>query len=254
MVRGIYYGMLEANREFDERRTPVVDLGPLFKISQWIKGVYDFNAYGNGYMIANLLDDQEAAGKMKNISELVNINYINDLKQEVDSLDNYLKETMSHLPVLKYMAPYIEDFVKRFRGANSNSVFQFRLARWYYENRRYANSYICLSESIITRVLEVYKAVGVRIYNNKRDRDKIKRVIYNQFENQPSNSVYRQLYDVYYAISDIRNRIAHAGFKDRSSFKKDIKNMEACLRTVEKLFFRKELQRAPVEFPLDTVV
>ncbi len=251
-IGGIYYGMFEAKDEFDGY-TPVVDLGPLFKLSQWIKGAYDFITYGNGYMIASLLDDKEISEKVRDVSELVNINYITDLKREVDSLDNHLKGSMSRIPVLKYMSPYIEDFVGRFRGINSNGEFQLRLARWYFENRRYASGYICLAESVITRILEIYRDAGAKVSITVTGRDKIKNIIKHQFWQQPDGSALRQLYDEYEAISKIRNRIAHAGFSDKTLFAEDIKNVDRHLKAVEKLFSIKEIQKVPATIPLKTI-
>jgi len=250
-IGGIYYGMFEAKGEFDGY-TPVVDLGPLFKISQWIKGAYDFITYGNGYMIASLLDDKEMAEKVRDVSELVNINYITDLKREVDSLDNYLQGSMSRLPVLKYLSPYFEDFVGRFRGINSNGAFQFRLARWYFENRRYASGYICLAESIITRTLELYRDDGAKISVTVSGRDKIKNLIKYHFWKQPDGSAIRHIYDEYMKISKIRNRIAHAGFSDKSLFAEDINNVDRHLKAVEKLFSSKELQKVSAIIPLNS--
>ena len=53
-LNGLYYGMLEARWEIGY--APVVDLKPVFEISQWIRGTHDFINYGNGYAIGELLE------------------------------------------------------------------------------------------------------------------------------------------------------------------------------------------------------
>ena len=73
--------------------------------------------------------------------------------------------------------PYLKDFTNRFKGINTNSRFQFELARWYFENKRYANGYICLAESIITRILEIYRDANTKITWSKSERERIKRLI-----------------------------------------------------------------------------
>jgi len=158
---------------------------------------------------------------------------LTDLKREVDSLDNYLRGNMSRLPVLKYMSPYIDDFVGRFRGLNSNGEFQFQLARWYFENHRYASGYICLAESIVTRVLEVYRDAGAKIKMTVGGREKIKYMIINRYWQEPAGSLPSQIYDEYDKLKNIRNRIAHAGFYDKSSFEDDIKNVKLHLNVVK---------------------
>lgn len=249
-LSGIYYGMLEAKKDFGGI-APVVDLGPLFKISEWVKGVYDFVNYGNGYLIAELVDDQQIAEKIQNVSELININYLKDLKREVDSLDYHLKEKLPNMPVLNYIFPHFEDFTSRFRGISSNGEFQFQLARWYFENNRYSSGYVCLAESILTRILEIYRDAGAKINLTISERDIAKKLINGQFKFEVPGTSLRQLYDVFYDITGIRNRIAHAGFTGKSSFQEDIKKVPSHVKAVEKLAFsNKELYRLPERYPI----
>ncbi|ACV24782.1 TIGR02221 family CRISPR-associated protein [Methanocaldococcus fervens] len=52
-LKGLYYGMLDA---YKRNYATIVDLSPLFEISYWIKGMYDFTNYGNNYLISKLLE------------------------------------------------------------------------------------------------------------------------------------------------------------------------------------------------------
>src|SRR5690606_550242 len=95
-LKGLYYGMLEATRDLGY--APVVDLGPLYEISSWIRGAHDFINYGNGYLISDLIKEKEGlpdnleaiSSKIKNITELVNINYLTDLQNQIKGLNSLI--------------------------------------------------------------------------------------------------------------------------------------------------------------------
>ena len=46
-LSGIYYGMLEAGREFDNNIVPVVDLSYISELQNWIKGAHSFYHFRN---------------------------------------------------------------------------------------------------------------------------------------------------------------------------------------------------------------
>ncbi|MBO8126745.1 MAG: TIGR02221 family CRISPR-associated protein [Firmicutes bacterium] len=249
-LAGLFYGMLDARADFGY--APIVDLSPLFNISMWIRGAYNFINFGNGYLLADLIDNEKVSAKFKNISEQVNINYINDFKREIDRLNSLLEAGVADEPVVKYMQPYLKSFITRFKGISSSGRLQFALAQWYFENNRYATGYICLAESIITKILEIYRATDSRISWAKRNRDKIKNLIYKQeFLQRPE---YKQLHEEYDAICKIRNRIAHAGFTEKSSFEKDIKIANIHLNNVERYVFNnRALEKLPEEIPFSQI-
>ncbi len=260
-LAGIYYGMLDASKEFGY--TPVVDLSPLFEISSWARGVYDYTNYGNGYLIAELLDDKGIGQKIKNTSELLNINYLTDLKREIDSLNHYLDKLEDlPTPVFKYLKPYLNNFIKRFKGINTNSGLQFELAKWYFENKRYSNGYICLAESIVTKIAEAYGDAGYRIGTSSAQRDKIKSIMRTKFKTSDIQS-YKLLYENYDAINKIRNVIAHAGYIEDEKgprkhgrlrvgyFQQDIEECQTHLKSIYKLLFdNREIKDIPKLYPL----
>jgi CRISPR-associated Csx2 family protein len=49
-LSGLFYGMLDVSREFGY--APIVDLSPLYNITLWARGAYNFINYGNGYLFA----------------------------------------------------------------------------------------------------------------------------------------------------------------------------------------------------------
>lgn len=141
-------------------REGIIDLNPLFSITKWTKGVFDFVTYGNVDLMAELMEDNDIKQTILNISKLTNLNYIRELRSQMDKL-RYQLEKVDDVPVpqsmLLYLKPELLDFVNYFKGVNNDAEFQFRLAKWFFDHNRYANGYICLAESIITYLQYIYK-------------------------------------------------------------------------------------------------
>lgn len=237
-LSGIYYGMFEVSRELDY--TPIIDLNPLFSITKWTKGVFDFVTYGNVDLMAELMEDNDIKQTMLNISKLTNLNYIRELRSQMDKL-RYQLEKVDDVPVpqsmLLYLKPELLDFVNYFKGVNNDAEFQFRLAKWFFDHNRYANGYICLAESIITYLQYIYKKRIPSIdYQNKNDRKKIQDLLLHFLKND-SNKDYQKIGQVYDEIRIIRNHIAHAGFGDHDDYDKVIKKSLELANTVEKYIF-----------------
>ncbi|NLM60321.1 MAG: TIGR02221 family CRISPR-associated protein [Clostridium sp.] len=245
-IAGLYYGMLEANRDLGY--APIVDLSPLYNITLWARGAYNFINFGNGYLLAELIKDDKISEKIRNISNLVNINYIDEFKREIDSLNYLLKSNESPEFVVKYMQPYLQSFIDRFKGISSSGKLQFAMAQWYFDNYRFAHGYICLAESIITRILEIYRARDAKISWSDTCRRKIKDLIKKwEFAKKVE---YKNIYKEYDAIRKIRNPIAHAGYSNGNTFEKDIDRAYMHLNNVEKFVFNnKTLEKLPDEFP-----
>ncbi|PTV94457.1 CRISPR-associated Csx2 family protein [Halanaerobium saccharolyticum] len=156
-LSGLYYGMLDIKREMDEDYAPVIDYKPLFEISKWIRGVYDFTNYGNGYLISELSNDKELADRINRVSDLFNINYIKELKTQIRKLNEQLQATdLKNLKVLNYIVPNLEEFLNRFENIKSDWKFQLEISKWFHENNKYGNAYISLVESILTYICEFY--------------------------------------------------------------------------------------------------
>lgn len=247
-VAGLYYGMLEAIGDLGY--APIVDLSPLYNMTLWTRGAYDFLNFGNGYLLADLISKQELSDIIRNISDIVNINFIDEFKREIDRLSGLLKDTNTVDPIINYMLPYLMTFVERFKGINSSSQLQFALAKWYFENRRFAQCYICLAEAIVSRILEEYRARDSRIKWNNDSREKVKYLIHRtDFGNMDK---FKDMCKIYKEISSIRNLIAHAGFADREAYKEAINKINTYIRCTESLVFKnKHLKEIPVLFPFD---
>ncbi|HHV38598.1 MAG TPA: hypothetical protein GXX70_03770 [Tepidimicrobium sp.] len=163
------------------------------------------------------------------------------LKLDVDNLGYIFgfglqnNETISRITTLSKMM----DFAKQFKGAKSASKFQPKVSEWYFKNNRYGHGYICLTESMLTKLCEVY---GLDI-SNIDNREKVRGLI-----SRSRNFRYKDLKALnqnYYEISRIRNRIVHTAFynNDKYSYKKDIESSSIYLKNVETLLNSMEINR-----------
>jgi len=227
-LKGIFYGMLDIIKEIGY--APVIDLAPLFNISNWIRGTYNFVNFGNGYLVSNLIENDELSKVIRNISELVNINYLVDLRNQINKLDRMVeKENIENIGIFRYMLPYVKGFTSRFNNLNKIYEFQLEISKWFYENKRYGHAYICLLESILTALCEIYR-LSVSDYDNREQMKNILRC------NNRCLHELKRLWHVYSTVNKIRNRIAHAAFYDLNfSFYNDINQFLRYYEEIKKI-------------------
>ncbi len=233
-LAGLFYGMLDVIGELGY--APVVDLSPYYNLTLWARGAYNFINFGNGYLLSSLFQEEELSKLTNNISEIVNINYIEDFKSNIDKLNGYL-EAKKNIPdpMVNYMIPYLLDFTGRFKGIDSTGKLQLALAEWYFDNKRYAQGYICLVEAVISRFLEMYRRKDKSIKWTVDNREKIKDFLREELQNHDKYGI---VFDIYKKINYIRNTIAHAGYyKNNKDFEEDIKNAYHHLNNVKKYVF-----------------
>jgi CRISPR-associated Csx2 family protein len=203
-IKGVFYGMLDIIGEIGY--APVVNLQSLFDLTQWIKGAYSLKSFGNGYLIAKLLQEEgetELADRIKKLSEAININYLPTIKQRSNDLKASLRNRGLSSP-FKYLRHILEKFTQQFSSQSGREYdFQLKLAGWYFDNKRYATGYITLTEAIITYLCEINE----RDISSKSDRDEMKDLLHN-------NS-HTELAKLYFKVNPIRNGIAHALIEGR---------------------------------------
>ena len=135
-VKAITYGMLEAQKE---GVAPVVDLNAFYKILQWIKGANNFKNYGNSYLIEQNIENEKLSKKLRNFSDALNMNYIASLRQSINSLKKLEEDIKSLEGPAKLIIPkVIKDFMDRFATEEKDYLFQAELAKWHFEQKRYA--------------------------------------------------------------------------------------------------------------------
>ena len=242
-LAGLYYGMLDVKTELGY--TPVVDLQPLFEISKWIRGVYDFTNYGNGYLISNLISDEEMSKRITNVSELVNINYLVNLKEQVSKLKESLNvDHLKEMKVLNHILPEINKFLDRFENVSSNWEFQLEIAKWYFDNKRYANGYICIVESIFTYLCELYNLDSDKIKNRKLVQTLL--ASRNLGKKYSGLGYLMQLREIYRKTNNVRRNVAHAALVgNKRNFDYDIKNAQNYYKKIEELFCNQKFNQLP---------
>ena len=265
-VKAITYGMLEAQKD---GIAPVVDLNAFYKILQWIKGANNFKNYGNSYLIEKNIENEKLSKKLKNFSDALNMNYIASLRQSINSLKK-LEDDIDNLegPAKLIIPKVIKDFMDRFASEDKDYLFQAKLAKWHFEQKRYAMAYININESIIGFILDTLE-LPLLTGDRKKDENKLAKdwlnMIISRHENNktyPNFKVDKDNMELYEYIKifehsrRVRNEIAHSiGGKDSAvndidSLKKYcdkiidlLKNRDFIIRMDDKLQFSKKLKK-----------
>ena len=265
-VKAITYGMLEAQKD---GVAPVVDLNAFYKILQWIKGANTLKEYGNSYLIEENIENGKLSKKLKNFSDALNMNYIASLRQSINSLKK-LEDDIDNLegPAKLIIPKVIKDFMDRFASEDKDYLFQAKLAKWHFEQKRYAMAYINVNEAIIGFVMDTLE-FPLLTGDRKRDENKLAKdwlnMIISRHESNktyPSFKVDKDNIDLYEYIKifehsrRVRNEITHSiggkdsAFNDIDSLKKYcdkivdlLKNRNFIIKVDEKLGFSKKLKK-----------
>ena len=217
--------MLEAQKD---GVAPVVDLNAFYKILQWIKGANNFKNYGNSYLIEENIENEKLSKKLKNFSDALNMNYIGSLRQSINSLKK-LEDDIGNLegPAKLIIPKVIKDFMDRFASEDKDYLFQAKLAKWHFEQKRYAMAYININEAIIGFIMDTLE-LPILTGDKKRDENKLAKdwlniVIsrhetsktYPNFKTDKDNMELYEYIKIFEHSRRVRNEIAHSiGGKD----------------------------------------
>ncbi|WP_319371665.1 TIGR02221 family CRISPR-associated protein [uncultured Ilyobacter sp.] len=249
-INGLHYGMFEAPKELGY--TPVVNLNLITQMMEYIKGISEFKNYGNGYILSSLISDQNVNKKIKTISEVVNLGNLTMMRKSINDLKGVV-------PILKnsnfigdsITAEALEKFVKRFSNAKTDSKFQYETAKWFFENKRYGQSYMVLTEAVVSYICEKEYMRTI----SKEDRDAAKGILFDckslsegygnigeeefirSLKNKDESKRYKKIAKYYFEINDIRNRIAHAVDhpNSRTNLKGDIDILQKSIEAFKNL-------------------
>lgn len=265
-VKAISYGMLEAQKD---GVAPVVNLNAFYKILQWIKGANNFKNYGNSYLIEENIENGKLSKKLKNFSDALNMNYIASLRQSINSLKK-LEDDIDNLegPAKLIIPKVIKDFMDRFASEDKDYLFQAKLAKWHFEQKRYAMAYININEAIIGFIMDTLE-FPLLTSDKKRDENKLAKdwlnmvisrhdnnKVYPNFKTDKDNMELYEYIKIFEHSRRVRNEIAHSiGGKDSAvndidSLKKYcdkivdlLKNRDFIIRIDDKLEFSKKLKK-----------
>lgn len=234
----IYYGMLEAMREFNNV-APIVDVSTSLELQKWTTAAYAFKEYGKGAMLADLLGGEE--GKMIEIfSDTVNLNYLSEIQQRLTNFRDSASKGFDNEFAQWVVPQVLSSFTKRlFKAGNKQYIFQYELSVWHKEKQNYASAYIVLAESIVTYLCSM---AGVA-WLEKDNREAAKAFIQNYHDPKKDKSFYLDLsLDVqeelrkhYKKINDIRNNIAHNLSRRSNKAQADINYLEAVQNDIYKI-------------------
>ena len=265
-VKAITYGMLEAQKD---GVAPVVNLNAFYKILQWIKGANNFKNYGNSYLIEENIENGKLSKKLKNFSDALNMNYIASLRQSINPLKK-LEDDIDNLegPAKLIIPKVIKDFMDRFASEDKDYLFQAKLAKWHFEQKRYAMAYININEAIIGFIMDTLE-FPLLTSDKKRDENKLAKdwlnmvisrhdnnKVYSNFKTDKDNMELYEYIKIFEHSRRVRNEIAHSiGGKDSAvndidSLKKYcdkivdlLKNRDFIIRIDDKLEFSKKLKK-----------
>jgi CRISPR-associated Csx2 family protein len=222
-IKAVYYGMLEYQSENIDKIAPIVDLSILVRMQEWIKAIDAIKKYSDFDPLVEILEQEGIENKVENTFielnnaiDMANMAAIQKFVKNAGKKIKAIEETGNK--VVKLLAPEIVKLVEQLNHERT-SDFQFALAKWYFNNKNYAMSYMALAEAIVTKNCEL-KGLD-RNDLSKENQERVKSV---QF---PYDKNFQTKYSG--SISDIRNNVAHQ-LKDREeSAGRDIQKLKIFL-------------------------
>ncbi|OQB09885.1 MAG: CRISPR-associated (Cas) DxTHG family protein [Parcubacteria group bacterium ADurb.Bin216] len=229
----IYYGMLEYAAS-NNGIAPAVDLSSYYRLLDWSKAVDKFIKYGDGDGIAEMVKDQipQLASKFNRVTDSFRVMQLTGVQGDLKKIDELVRANESILE-LKIFQQKIFEFVDRFKDVKTLSFFQLEVAKWYFENKFYALSYLVLVEAIISRCGELLK----KNLDDYESREEVKAGLSGTKMNPMDQVIYDKFKKAYIRIRDERNVIAHAAsFHNADHAQGVIKKVKNTLIDVESLF------------------
>ena len=217
----VTYGMFEAKKE-ESDPSPIILLNSFLEILNWIKGASELKQYGNSYYILENLKGnkdipKEIEKELENFSNAMNMNYVGSLLESLDKLADLEKDKKldSIVGPAKHIIPdvlrkFIYDFDIRESNDNRRKyLLQATLAKWHFEQKRYAMAAININESLANYVansLNLREEDSTKFDPNSEAKNWL-RDLYN-LDN--INDTYKKYAEVYHHTRRIRNEIAHS--------------------------------------------
>ena len=217
----VTYGMHEITRKNDDS-SPIILLNSFLEILNWIKGASELKQYGNSYYILENLKGnkdipKEIEKELENFSNAMNMNYVGSLLESLDKLADLEKDKKldSIVGPAKHIIPdvlrkFIYDFDIRESNDNRRKyLLQATLAKWHFEQKRYAMAAININESLANYVansLNLREEDSTKFDPNSEAKNWL-RDLYN-LDN--INDTYKMYAEVYHHTRRIRNEIAHS--------------------------------------------
>lgn len=214
-ISHICYGMLEVRNELGY--APIVELNSIIEINKWITGAYAFSMFGNGYQIADLIQEENPSTSniIKVFSDEMNLNHLDGVRSQTQRLSTIKNYKYSPIPSC-IIPPTVNGFIENFPTDSKKSVFLFKVATWHYEHKNYSSSFISLLEAVLSYVCDT-----LNLPSETSDDMELAKVILGKkatIDGLTKNDIISlqkkipfidQLTDCYSCINKIRNGLAH---------------------------------------------
>lgn len=223
-IAGIYYGMLEARREFNNI-APIVELSDILNVNDWISGAYSFMQFGNAYKIASLIPAQykNVSDTLREFSNIENLNHLVALYDQYKKLKTLAKENQNWPRIMQMIIPqvvgrYTKTIEPKTSANHKTSDFQFNIAKWQLGRYNFLAAITALVEAIVTRCCELVAMKYVDNADNleslakdKLFRDATKDYLTGVCSNKIGTiDILRDWAVLWQSIALIRNRLVHA--------------------------------------------
>ena len=223
-IAGIYYGMLEARREFNNI-APIVELSDILNVNDWISGAYSFMQFGNAYKIASLIPTkyQSVSDTLREFSNIENLNHLVALYDQYKKLKRLAKEKQKWPRIMQMIIPqvvgrYTKTIEPKTSAKHKTSDFQFNIAKWQLGRYNFLAAITALVEAIVTRCCELVAMKYVDNADNleslakdKLFRDATKDYLTGVCSNRiDAIKILRDWAVLWQSVALIRNRLVHA--------------------------------------------
>lgn len=254
-IAGIYYGMLEARREFNNI-APIVELSDILNVNDWISGAYSFMQFGNAYKIASLIPAQykNVSDTLREFSDIENLNHLVALYEQYKKLKTLAKENQNWPRIMQMIIPQVvgryTKTIEPKTSANHNktsanhktSDFQFNIAQWQLGRYNFLAAITALVEAIVTRCCELvamdYADNLESLAKDKLFRDATKDYLTGVCSNRINTiKILRDWAVLWQSIALIRNRLVHA-LEIKDAPEQIIKKLRAAIKKYNKLIMK----------------
>jgi CRISPR-associated Csx2 family protein len=230
-ITNVHYGMLEFGNELPKETikgrnytvVPMLDLNPVYGISQLAKAAGEFKKYGNGYSLAEQLNarDEKSLRKLgeqiKDFSEVISTHNTKVIKAQTGKFAALIEKDEKHL-AMEIVKDVLKDFIDKFppETLDNAAKIQIELADWYRQNKNYGTAFVFLYEALWTHCM---------LANNLDPNDWDER---SKLTTEMQQDALGDFYDEYYKkIRRTRNFGSHY-------LEKDVENYNTSIRKIEK--------------------
>lgn len=205
-IKGIYYGAFEAKNK-ETNQTPIFDLWPMIKVSDWSYAIHSFIKHGSAGEISDLLEDSngntsdesncylpELGKLLQQFSNNIHMTRGYDLIFQYDyeklkkCLDEIKRnnETGSY-PVAKGLIDRIENTVNHY--SNNNIKNGFSAVKWCIEHNLIHQGFILLQETVVTCLIAMAGLKDKKFINCYNLREMFKKAIEKKYNDDGNNLI-----------------------------------------------------------------